>query len=260
MKQLAVKRLAAAWLALGFLLSGPAALRGDNDRIVRIQAAFARKLDRIQLHPRGWQDFKRENADLFPQDDCGEWVVVRKEKMALETGESVAVGVAYSQVFIPAAMDRVMRYLGTTRWFRELYNLDACAVIASPCPGTDDAVRARIFKRVPLLPDQDFVLELTWTRQKDIRFQRGRLVEDRKRFAVRDNLKILVPEGEGVIYREISLVYPRRWWARAAGPTFRSVMRREVREMVAVLRCVISAGPEPVMETTRRCRLQARRN
>lgn len=254
------KRMVLRWLAPALFLSAAAALMANGDKADRIQSAFAKKLDAIQSHPDGFRRFCRQNPDLFPRDECSEWALVRKEKLQLLNGERVAVGAAYSQVLIPASMEQVIRYLETPRWFRELYDLDADAEIAHAGNAGDGCFQARIFKRVPLLPDQDFVLGFSRIRFEDVWFQRARLVEDRKQFAVRDNLKILVPWQNGVMYREISLVYPQRWWARALGPTFRKVMRRQVRQMLAVLRCVIPSGPEPQPGVARECWERSRRD
>jgi len=252
--------MAAGWMALGLLFSGAPFLEGKSDKATQIQSAFADRLDKIQSHPEGFERFRRQHPNLFPRDECGEWVMVRKEKLQLKNGESMVVGAAYSRVLIPASMQRVMRYLETPEWFQDLYDLDADAVIAHAGNAGDGCFQARIFKRVPLLPNQDFVLGFSRVQFTDVWFQRARLVQDRKQFAVRDNLKILVPKDNGVMYHEISLVYPQRWWARALGPTFRSIMRRQVRQMLVVLRCVIRSTPELQPGRARDCWEQAGRD
>jgi len=260
MSPVAIPRFFAGLLALGLLLSGGTPLNAGKAKEERIHSAFARKLDAIQFDPRGFHRFCQRHPDLFPSGEYEKWVKVRKEKLRLEDGSEVSVGAAYSQVFIPASMERVIRYLESPEWFRDLYDLDADARWGHGPNTGDGCFQARIFKRVPLLPDQDFVLGFSRVWHRDVWYQRGRLVKDRKAFALRDNLKILTPFDGGVVYREISLVYPMRWWARMMGPTFRKVMRREVRRMLGVLRCVISAGPVPERQRTMACWENARRD
>lgn len=246
------RRIVTAWLVIGMLTGGGLLPAEESSKIELIRQALSSRLDAIQWRADGVELFRRNHSDLFPREEPGEWVRVRKEKLRLENGKTVSIGAAYSQVFIPAPMERVIRYLETPAWFRDIYNLDGAAPLGEG-PGDTGCFQARIFKKIPLLPDQDFVLGFDRTWQGDMWVQRGRLVEDRKDFAVRDNLKILEPRDGGVMYHEISLIYPRRWWARAAGPTFRRIMRKEVRNILKVLRCVISGGDEWEPRRARTC-------
>ena len=253
------KGITTAWLVVGCLTGGGLLWAKDSQKIALIRAALAGRLDAIQFRHDGVERFRKQNTDLFPREERGEWVQVRKEEIRLANGKSVSIGAAYSQVFIPAPLERGIRFLESPQWFRDIYDLDGEAGLGRG-PGDSGCFHARIFKKIPLLPDQDFVLGFERVWQGDIWVQRGRLVKDRGNFAVRDNLKILESREGGMMYHEISLIYPRRWWARAAGPTFRRIMRKEVSNMLKVLRCVISHGDDFDPSRARICWKQARRD
>lgn len=223
---------------------------GESGKIAGIRAAFSERLEALYLRDGGFGAFCDQNPDIFSTDGEGTRILVRKERLILG-GKSITIGAAYTQVLIRTPIKQLVRYLESPSWFRALYNLDADACMEGDTG--QDAFRARIFKRVPLLPNQDFVLGFSSRQSEGFWFQRARLVEDRKGFAVRDNLKILEAVEKGTVYREISFIYPRKWWARAGGPTFRKVMRRELKHLARALACIVEGHPELDSEAAAEC-------
>ena len=230
------------WLIITFVILMTASLSSETGKVEKIRAEFARRLEAIYLRDGGFDVFRKCFPEVFPAELDPPWVLVRKEKLNLD-GKSITIGASYTQLMIRVPVEWLIRYLESPQWFQALYNLDADARMEGG-GGEDGRFHARIFKRVPLLPNQDFVLGFSSSQSGCFWFQRAQLVEDRKRFAVRDNLKILESVKGGTVYREISLIYPRRWWARAAGGSFRKVMRRELHRLARALKCVVEGNRE----------------
>ena len=115
--------------------------------------------------------------------------------------------------------------------------------------------KARIYKKVPAIEDQDYTLEYTFTYKKPYTFIRARLDKDQKGFALRDNLKVLEETKDGLIAREISYLYPLRWYVRALGPTARSTMKTEMNKVSWMEKCLTEESPSfpPSDETITKC-------
>ena len=229
------------WIAIAFVILMTVSVLAESGKVEKIRTAFSERLEAVYLRDEEFDVFRKRYPELFPVDPDPPWILVRKEKMNLD-GKSITIGASYIQLTIHVPMERLIRYLESPQWFQALYNLDADACVEGGCG--EGRFHARIFKRVPLIPNQDFVLGFSSCQSGCFWFQRAQLVEDRKKFAVRDNLKILESVQGGTVYREISLIYPRRWWARAAGATFRKVMRRELHRLVKALQCVVEGKRE----------------
>lgn len=180
--------------------------------------------------------FVDRNAHVFPQFSREQPISIRVEKKKVKINrKKVSVGISYVQVYIEAPSEYVQMLLETPEWFQALYSLDRSAYMGPRA--ADGTFKARIYKKVPVIPNQEFVLSFSSTTSGDMWFQRGRLLEDRGNFALRDNLKILEPVQGGVVYREISFVYPLKWWARALSSVVQGTMRKELKQMARAFKC-----------------------
>lgn len=186
--------------------------------------------------PIKFKEFVEQNTDCFPtvSREHPTSVRVNKQKVILD-GKKVALGVSYLQVLIEAPPVYVQTLLETPEWYQSLYALDRSAYMGPPTE--NGSFKAYIYKKIPVIPNQEFVLDYSRTVLGELWFQRGRLHEDRRNFALRDNLRVLEPVPGGVILREISFVYPLKWWARALYPAIRGVMKKELSQIAAVLKC-----------------------
>ena len=63
------------------------------------------------------------------------------------------------------------------------------------------------------------------------------MIKDEKKFALRDNVKIVEPNGQGAIVREISLFFPLRWWARLFSGTVRKITIKELAKINKSIKC-----------------------
>jgi hypothetical protein len=218
-----------------------------------IQSAIGEKLNQIQ-NAETWKTFLKENSDKFPPIEGGGTVKV--DKLALQIkGETFTLGLGFRQVFLKTTMERAKSLMNSPALFRYLYGLDA----ESKVDQESDTFRARIFKKVPILSDQDYVLEYKSFQDKDIWFQRASQVEDKKDFALRDNLKTLEPVKDGVVFREISYVYILRWYLRALGPKVRSVMVTELEKVNHSVKCTAESEKPVSNELATDCWQKAER-
>lgn len=163
------------------------------------------------------------------------------------SGESIVLGVGYRQVFIKAKLDRVKKILNDPTLFKSLYGLTENADVPTDkrkIAATETDFQAHIFKKVPLIPNQDYVLGYTNSTDENIWFQRAKMVEDHENFAIRDNLKAVEEVEDGVILREVSMVYVLKWWVRFFGPQMREVMTKELRKITDSMRCLSEGSAE----------------
>jgi hypothetical protein len=183
-----------------------------------------------------FREFVDQNNHIFPQLSGEQPISVRVEKKKVIINQKkVSVGISYVQVYIEAPLEYIQTLLETPEWFQALYSLDRSAYIGPRA--VDGTFKARIYKKVPVIPNQEFILSFSSITSGSIWFQRGRLLEDRGNFALRDNLKILEPVQGGVVYREISFVYPLKWWARALSSVVQGTMKKELKQMARALKC-----------------------
>src|SRR5690606_15004135 len=129
----------------------------------------------------------------------------------------------------------------TPELFQKIYDLDAESTVAEsePKQKSPKQFKARIFKKIPAIEDQDYVLEYTIIEKKPYTFIRAKLVEDRKKFALRDNLKVLEENADGMVIREISHLYPLKWYERMLGPTDLSTMKKEHNKISVIEKCLV---------------------
>ncbi len=218
---------------------------------------IAKKLDAIST-PESWKAFVSENEKLFPKIDkeSGKaFVSVQREELNID-GASVTLGVGYRQILVKAPLAKIKRILNSPELFKSLYGLDAPAnvdEVRGPANEPVKTFKARIYKQVPLVPNQDYTLEYSNTEGKDLFLQRAKLVKDNERFALRDNLTVLESVKEGTVIREVSIIYALRWYVRFFGPSVREVTNKELVKISDSMKCLAELNSEPTEESAADC-------
>ncbi len=224
----------------------------------QILESIAKKLDAIASADK-WKEFLAKSGDLFPKTTKSNdktSVVVKKEELNVDDS-FFTLGVGYRQTFIHAPLAKVKKILNSPELFKDLYGLDASSDVDElNGKGTaEDRIyfRARIFKTVPLIPNQDYVLDYTNTIEKGLWIQRAKLHKDHERFALRDNLKVLEASEGGTIFREVSVIYALKWYVRFFGPSVRKVMDEELAKITDSVRCLAERDGEPTDSAAAEC-------
>ena len=217
-----------------------------------ILTAIGTKITQLET-AEAWKTFVKSKPEIFPPMKDGKSTVV-VDKMTLELGgDTYTLGVGSRQMTLKADYERVKKILNTPAYWRNLYGLDADANVSEP----GDVFKARIFKKIPVVSNQDYTLEYRNFENGGVWFQRAQQESDKNEFALRDNLKALEKTPGGVIYREYSLVYVLRWYLRALGPQMRSVMQTELEKINVSMRCM-AESPKPLSsELAKECGAQA---
>ncbi|MGE3973092.1 MAG: hypothetical protein AB7F59_01050 [Bdellovibrionales bacterium] len=215
----------------------------------KILESIEKKLDALST-PEAWNQFISENPKLFPEasgEKAITHVVVTREEIKAE-GETFVLGVGYRQTFMKAPLERVQKILNDPGIFQALFGLDASAIVDKTTLEKELTKRtqfkARFFKKISLIPNQDYVLDFTNKMEKKLWFQRAKFVEDKEELALRDNLKALETRDGGVIFREISIVYGLKWYVRFLGPTVREVMNKELAKITDSVKCLAEKSVE----------------
>ncbi len=234
------------FLTLWFSLSSAVAIAAPEKSIAE---HMAKKLDELSS-PQKWEDFVSKNGKLFPKltkEAEKSFVIVQKEELDVQ-GSSYTLGVGYRQIFIKAPILRVKQILNSPELFKDLYGLDADANtdgISQPEKREElTSFKARIYKKVPLVPNQDYILAYHNEAVGPLWIQRAKLDVDNEHFALRDNLKVLVATKEGTIFREISMIYALKWYVRFFGPGVRDVMTKELGKISNAVKCLAENGKE----------------
>jgi len=209
--------------------------------------------------PEKWKDFVKNNEKLFPPTSKNNpeiHVIVQKEELNID-GDSYTLGVGYRQSFIKAPIERVKKILSTPSIFKSLYGLDAPAEIDSTGSkmrsDSNKKFQARIFKQVPLMPNQDYILEYNNDDFSDLFLQRTKLVKDREKFGLRENLMVLESASGGTILREVSVLYALKWYVRFFGPSVREVTNKELAKITESVKCLAESGKEINDEAAGEC-------
>jgi hypothetical protein len=222
-------------------------------KILDVMSDFLSPLE----NDKGWRPFLESHRTQFKElsaQESGPHVVVEELTTTID-GEEFKIGLAYNSVFAKVSPKQLVHILNRPQFFQYLYGLDkpaispiARAVATSGLPTATDALskneeinediyNARIFKLVPGLETQDYTLSYKGRWDGETWVQRARLVKDEKKFALRDNLKVVEKSGDGSIYREVSLFYPNRWYVRLFPGTLKKVTARELAKVSEVVRC-----------------------
>ncbi len=201
----------------------------------------------------GWQSFLKKYSKEFPVKENKPTDSVTVTKVMINSGkDEYTVGLGLRQVYLAAPIEKVCQILQTPERFRQLYGLDAdsfgntatekAADLAPAASCEPRAFQARLVKKVPVIENQDFTLDYAAQSVPPYWFQRAKLVEDAKDFALRDNTVILEKSGEGTLLREVSYVYILRWVLRALGPQVRSVTETELKKISSAQKCAAESS------------------
>ena len=200
-----------------------------------LQEFIYNKIQNIYDSKESLENYFSENRSDFPLSQEPP-VVVNVDKKEVEVeGETFTLGKGHFQIFIKAPMTTVVSLLRTTEDYQLIYNLDEPAHLEKV--GEEDH-RARIFKKLPIVSNQDYVLSYKMKSEGARKLQRATLVKDNEDFALREILAVLTPQENGVMYREISLIYILRWYLRALGPQVRSMTQSELYKLGHAFKCI----------------------
>ncbi len=226
-------------LVFGLFLLASGILAGSEFRTA-VMELFDLRLSEL-AGVEAFDNFVNAHPDYFPAMSAERPVHAVVEKEHVRIGrKKIKIGTSYLQVFMKAEPAYVRQMMESPHWYKDIYDLDRDATMGSV--GEDGSFEAHIFKKVPVIPNQDYILTFSCETHGDFWFQRATLLEDRKDFALRDNLKILQPVDGGVVYREVSFVYPLGWLARALSGMARKTMIKELKIMGNALKCIAEKG------------------
>jgi len=176
-------------------------------------------------------------------------VLVKPEEIQIKN-EKYTLGLAIKAVKVDLPMDKVKRILSTPKLYQSIYNIDAPADLGF-LPDFS-SFRARIFKKIPVLSNQDYVLDYKPTQVGETWFLRAKLHKDNEDFALRDNLTMVnTTTANSVVVNniasqsdkttqiiEVSYVYILNTLARLAGPQTRKIMQTEIRKAALAFACI----------------------
>ena len=200
-----------------------------------------------------------EEASTITEDNPLD-VTVTKQNMMID-GKRWTLGKGSMRVLIKAPIDKVKKLLTSPNHFQSIYNLDAPCVVNEDIKARAELTSspsgdflARIYKRVPVFEDQDYILSYTSFQKDSFWFQRASLAKDLKDFALRDSIQIVQSVDENTtIFREISLLYLRRWYLRLLGPQVRGVVRKELQKVARSFKCIAESSNENLQATSKEC-------
>lgn len=218
-----------------------------------ILEVFNQRLTELST-PENFKKFIEEKTNLFP-DATKENPSMAVEREELKVNdETFTLAIGYRQVAMQGKADFMKSLWSAPELFQKLYNLDGESKVEDP-NSTKTHFKARVYKKVPAIEDQDYVLDYEIFHKKPYTFVRAKLDKDNKGFALRDNLKVLEETKNGLIVREISYLYPLRWYVRALGPTARKTMKSELNKVSMIEKCLSEAntGFPPSDEIVTQC-------
>lgn len=227
-----------------------------NDKALheKILKHFDERLSKISNKPE-WQKYLKEHSADLPAltADSAPVTIVNKEDLKIEN-DTYPIGIGNRSAFVKTTLAKYKEFLTTPELFQHAYGLDGPAVVAD-APKTPTEFLGRIYKKVPGIEDQDYTLKYKVVDEKKILFIRASLQADKKQFALRDNLKILEEVPGGVIAREISIVYPLRWYVRVFYGATMDIMKKEMTKISLVEKCILESEPKTVLlpETSKEC-------
>ena len=200
-----------------------------------------------------------EEASTITKNNPLDVTVIRQSMMI--DGKKWTLGKGSIRVVIKAPIDKVRKLLTSPAHFQSIYNLDAPCVVdedikakAKLTSSPSGDFLARIYKRVPIFEDQDYILSYKAFQKDSFWFQHASLVKDLKDFALRDSIQILQPlDKNTTIFREISLLYLRRWYLRLLGPQVRGVVRKELQKVAKNFKCIAESSNENLQAVSKEC-------
>jgi hypothetical protein len=244
------------FLILFFFLGNLCHAKVPEKEILEI---FNQRLNDL-ANPEAFKKFTESNSKLFPDIVAqNPSMVVEKEELSLKD-DTFTLAIGYRQVATAKGTNTKASFLKSL-WlapelFQKIYNLDGDSkVVSEDLKESKDHFKARVYKKVPGIEDQDYILDYTITYKKPYTFIRAKLDKDQKGFALRDNLKVLEETKDSLIIREISYLYPLRWYVRALGPTARKTMKVELNKVSMIEKCLVEESQSfpPPDEIIKKC-------
>lgn len=226
------------FIALGFLCSifwGSFSYAKIPEK--EILEVFDHRLNDL-ANPEAFKEFYSKNTKQFPTPTTENPSTFAEKEELKVNGDTYTLNIAYRQIAFKSKNSDFLKSLwAEPKLFQKIYNLDSDATV-DESSATKDKFKARIYKKLPAIADQDYTLEYTTTHKGHFTFIRAKLVKDEGDFALRDNLKVLEETKDGLIIREISYLYPLKWYVRALGPTARSTMKSELNKVSMTEKCL----------------------
>ncbi len=219
----------------------------SNQQNDQISKYFDQKLSEISSKSK-WATFLQNNKENFPDLNTKSEpiTVVNREELKIEN-DTFSIGIGFREAFVKTSLSNYKTFLANPELFKSAYGLDGDANLPDSVISAHE-FKARIFKKIPGLEDQDYVLKYNISKDGVFYFIRASLLEDKRGFALRDNLKILEEVKDGVIVRELSYVYPLRWWVRLFGNTTQSIMKKELTKVSLAEKCILEGDQNQIFD------------
>lgn len=215
-----------------------------------ISNVFRERLDKLES-VEAWTKFISDHPELFPKitGESAPSTVVTEEEIKVKD-DTFSIGTGHRQSFVKTKFESYKEFLNSPQLFQFAYGLDGPTKVNDPDGGR---FLARLQKKMPGIEDQDFTLSYTSKQMGNFYFMRAPLAEDKRNFALRDNLKVLEKVADGVIAREISIVYPLRWYVRMMAGTMRNLMKDEMNKVARSEKCILEQENGLTPEAAKSC-------
>lgn len=213
----------------------------SDDVHVRLQKMMEQKLDQL-VDVQNFEKFVKDHPEYFPglTPKKQSTLIVKREEWELE-GEKYPLSNGYRQFFI-AGNPQTLKDLWTSpEYFARVYQLDKDGKVEGS-KNSKTRFQSRIYKKVPIVDDQDYTLDYEVTDKKDYYFVRARLVKDNGGFALRDNFKVLKVVPGGMEVTVVDYIYPLSSIVRALGPAVRGTLRDELQKLNVLEKCFVEEG------------------
>ena len=205
-----------------------------------------------------WQEYMKDNKKLFPpiiEDKTQIYVVINKEKISFKE-KTLSIDVSSRQFFIPAPLEKAKETLSKPSLFEHMYGLDGPSQIgASQYDGGDHLIefKAHILKTLPIIPDQDYILNYKWSQDKELWFQNVTQVKENSPFALRSTLIVLEPYQQGTLFREVGIVYLKSALLRALGGPIRTMVKGELKKLSKSFKCTVTSTDHLNKKIAKKC-------
>lgn len=207
----------------------------------QLQKNMGQKLDQL-VDAEKFKNFIKENPDYFPGVSAKKptSLVVKREEWVIDD-EKYPLSNGYRQIYIEGNPQALKDLWTTPELFPQVYQLDKDAKVDG-VKNTKTRFQARIYKKVPIVADQDYTLDYEVNEIGPLFFIRARLVKDNGEFALRDNFKVIEPIDGGMIVTVVDYIYPLSGIVRALGPAVRNTLREELQKLNLLEKCFVEKG------------------
>lgn len=203
-----------------------------------------------------WQEYIKTNQDLFPsvEDKNQIYVVIKNKKVSFKE-KTLGIDISSRQFFIPVTLKKAKETLSKPSLFEHMYGLDGPSQIgtAKRKEGHSLEFQAHILKTLPIIPDQNYVLNYKWSQDKNLWFQNVTQVKENSPFALRSTLIVLEPYQQGTLVREVGIVYLKSALLRALGGPIRSMVKNELKKLSKSFKCTAMSEDHLSEETAKKC-------